>query len=115
MVRTVMTVDAIKDFGRHAEVSRSLPNGHAALHEPRRGGVAQRVGNDFAPFSRQPRKSRGMCEGGLDRQNRLALEFDEVLPTKPRRRQRRMCANKRGGIGAGGWRLFVARLPWARR
>ena len=36
----VMAVHAIKYFGRHAEISRRLPDRHPALHEPRRGGVA---------------------------------------------------------------------------
>jgi hypothetical protein len=38
-----------------------------------------------------------------------------VAPDKAMRCQRRMWANSRGGNGAGGWRLFVARFPRARR
>ena len=46
VIGVVVPIDFLQHFGGHAEESGCLPNRHAVLHQPSRGGVAQGVGGN---------------------------------------------------------------------
>nr|WP_315765214.1 MULTISPECIES: hypothetical protein [unclassified Bradyrhizobium] len=80
-----MAVSILQDLRRHAEEPGCLPNRHAALHQPGRRCVAQRVRSDFPG---QLGQIHGRFEALLHGSDRLAIELDEarvdqllVLPT----------------------------------
>ncbi|OJU16399.1 MAG: hypothetical protein BGN84_13145 [Afipia sp. 62-7] len=76
----MMAVDAIKQIDRHAEKASCFPLIDASLHQPRCGGVAQRMRRDFAV---ETSERHSALEGGLDRFHWLIIPLNNVIANNP--------------------------------
>ena len=106
VVRMVVAVSMRQHFDGHAEITGGLPCISALLHQPGRGGMAERVGRHIRAKTRVPGGRRKPLPDRLDG---LAVPLHaKVLPASfpaP------YMAQKLGGKGMGGWRFFVSTRP----
>ena len=112
MVGVMVAIDSIEHLDAHPQKARCLPFVYAGLHQPGRRCVAQRVRCNFA---RQLASRHRRLEARSSPMNRLPVPFDKMLLAMPLACHRRKWAKSRGGIGTGGCRFLVARVPSASR
>ena len=75
----MVAIDAVEHLNRHAKKASRLPSVDTSLHQPRCGGVPQRMRCHVGAATSEARRA---FESRLDRFNRLAIPLYHVEPNQ---------------------------------